>query len=831
MKAVVLAGGLGTRLHPLTISVPKPMVPVLNRPIMSYTVELLCRHNLKDVKALLYHQPDVIKNYFRDGSDFGVKMSYVEADKDLGTAGAVRLASDGKEPLLVISADLITDVDLSAAIAFHKKMRSQATIILTRVSNPLQYGIVITDKKGRVKKFLEKPSWSEVFSDTINAGIYILEPAVVELIPRDRPFDFSQDLFPLLLKKRKRLYGFIAGGYWEDIGKLDDYSKASRELLSGAGKFKPEGKKLPNSNIWVGEGAVISSKADLQGMGVIGGGTIVSDGAMLVDSTVGRGCKIGRGAYIRESILWDGAEVGAEARIERAVVGKRSKIGERSVIDEGVIIADGVLVEKDAQIKPYIKIWPGKVIEEGSVVSRSIVWRERWSKSLFGPYGITGICNVEITPEFAASVGAAYGSMLGKGTTITCSRDSHKASRMIYRALLSGVLSAGVNVSDLEMVPIPVNRYELRSLKSSGGFHVRKSPYDNEVIDIKFFDSNGMDIDSTKEKKVERLFFAENFLRTGVDENGEITFPFHRVAEAYKEGILNYLKKGEMKSCNLKVVIDYAFGAASQIFPSILGGLGLDVISINAHIDETKITKNKAQFDRSLDQLSQIVKSLNADLGIMLDTGGEKIFLCDERGNILDGSKVLGLMALTVLRGKKGAVIAVPVKESRVMEEIAKKYKGEVMRTKTSQRGMMEAAAQSKVAFLGEGLGGFIFPDFMPTFDGMLSACKLMESLCHNKVALSDLASEVPQIKVLKREVSCSPDQKGKVMRVLVEGPEADRVELIDGVKLWFGGDWILVLPDPMHPVIHLYAEAGTDKNAQLLLSRYISKIDSLKED
>jgi mannose-1-phosphate guanylyltransferase/phosphomannomutase len=558
----------------------------------------------------------------------------------------------------------------------------------------------------------------------------------------------------------------------------------------------------------------------------------VADGAILLNSTVGKNCRIGKNAYLRECILWDGVEIGNGAKLERTLLGRKAKVGDRASIEEGVVVGDSALIEKDVQIKPFIKIWPGKVIEEGSIVSRSVVWRERWSKSIFGPYGITGVCNVDITPEFAASVGAAYGSMLGKGARITSSRDSHKASRMIYRALISGVLSAGVDVSDLEMVPIPVNRFELRSLKSQGGFHVRKSPYDYEVLDIKFFDVNGGDIDSTREKKVERLFFGENFSRVSVDENGELTFPFHRVAEAYKEGVLNYLNRDILKNCGHKVVIDYAFGAASQIFPSILGELGLEVISINAHIDETKITKNKVEFDKSLDQLKHIVKSLGASLGIMLDTGGEKIFLCDERGNILDGSKTLAVMALLALKAKKNATIAVPIKESKVIDEIAKKYRGKVIRTRTSLRGMVESASAGKAEFIGESLGGFIYPDFMPSFDGMLSACKLIEELCREKSTLSDIESLVPPIKILKRDISCSPEQKGKVMRVLTDRSDgADRVELIDGIKLWYGEDWILILPDPIQPVIHIFVEATTDKNAQLLFNKYISKIDILKEE
>ncbi|MDD4179628.1 MAG: nucleotidyltransferase family protein, partial [Candidatus Margulisbacteria bacterium] len=216
MKAVVLAGGLGTRLHPLTVNLPKPMVPVVNRPMMEYVVDLLKKHKFKDITALLYHQPETIKNYFGDGAKFGVNLSYVEAKEDYGTAGAVKFAAQNfRSTFLVISADLITDFDLEAAVKYHKEKGALATLVLTRVTNPLPYGIVIQNKDGSVKHFLEKPSWSEIFSDTVNSGIYILEPEVFDFIPSGRSVDFSQDLLPALLAQGKPLYGYVADGMWK----------------------------------------------------------------------------------------------------------------------------------------------------------------------------------------------------------------------------------------------------------------------------------------------------------------------------------------------------------------------------------------------------------------------------------------------------------------------------------------------------------------------------------------------------------------------------------------------------------------------------------------
>ena len=234
MKAVILAGGFGTRLRPLTINLPKPMVPFANRPMMLHIVGLLKKHGFDDLVVILYHQPDAIRGYFGDGSDFGVKIEYVTSQEDLGTAGAVGLARASlQETFLVIAADIVTDIDLTKAVQYHREHKAAATITLSRVEDPLEYGIVITDPEGHVVRFLEKPSWGEVFSDTVNTGIYVLEPSVWDDIPEDKEVDFSKNLFPALLAHNQPLYGYIAPGYWRDVGNIREYKHAHGDLLKG----------------------------------------------------------------------------------------------------------------------------------------------------------------------------------------------------------------------------------------------------------------------------------------------------------------------------------------------------------------------------------------------------------------------------------------------------------------------------------------------------------------------------------------------------------------------------------------------------------------------
>jgi mannose-1-phosphate guanylyltransferase/phosphomannomutase len=817
MKGVILAGGLGTRMHPLTCDIPKPMLPFANKPIMQHSIELLAKHGITDIVVLLFHQPETIKKYFGDGSLFGVKLEYVIAPQNFGTAGAVKFAEQFlDDTFIVLSADVITDFDLEKVIEYHKGKQAKVTITLSRVENPLPYGIVVTDHDGRVKHFLEKPSWGEVITDTVNTGIYVISPLILREIPESREFDFSKDLFPKMLEAREPIYGYIASGYWNDIGGITEYGMSHGDIVNG---------KLTMTAERIGKNVTISPTAVLEGMVILGDNTVIGDDSFIENSVIGNDSDIGRGSRITEGIIWDNVVVGRDTVINRAVIASHSVIGAKSFLEEGSVIASNCFLGPETHIKPYVKVWPGKKVEEGSTVSTSIVWRERWTKKIFGSYGVTGICNVEITPEFASTLGAAFGVMLGKGAHVTTSRDPHKASRMIHRALLSGIMSAGVNVSDLENVPIPINRYELKALKSTGGVHVRKSPFDPQVIDIKFFDSIGMDLTPGKEKMIERMFFGEDFARVAMEDTGELSFPFFRVAEQYKDGFLHYVEKKAISERRPKFVIDYANGSSSQIFPSILGELGCEAIALNANVDESKITKTKDEFERSLTQMSQIVQTLHCDFGVMLDAGAEKVFLVDENGCILSGDDTLALFTFLTLKHNGKKVIATPVTSSRAIEEIAKGFKGKVIRTKTNSRALMEAAAIEDVSFVGERLGGYIYPNFQVSFDAMLSVAKLLEYMSKENRKISDVVADLPRTIMGKREVPCPNNLKGKVMRCLIEENAHNPVELIDGIKIYTKKDWALILPHTNIPSIRLSVEAGDEGAVHKMLDLYSDKI------
>jgi mannose-1-phosphate guanylyltransferase/phosphomannomutase len=808
------------------------MVPVLNRPMLAHIIELLKKHDFKELTIMLHYLPDSITGYFGDGSAFGVKIKYLRPEGDLGTAGCVKFAQKHlDDTFLVISGDVLTDFDLTKAVAFHKSKKAVATMVLTREVNPLQYGVVIASNEGRIERFLEKPSWGEVFSDTINTGIYVLEPSVLDSMPADKPVDFSKDLFPSLLKENKDLYGYTAEGYWKDVGNLDEYRLSHYDVLDGKVKINIMGRKvMVNDNeIMVGTDTKIEDGVDLDSEVVIGKNCVIEKGAVIGHSVLGDNVKIRAGANIYGSVIWDNVQIGRDARLKESVIGTNTQIGDKVVVQVGTVIADNCKIGPEAVIKAYIKIWPEKTVQEGATLSTSLVWGEKWNRELFGAYGVTGLANIEVTPEFATKVGAAYGAYLGKGSYIVTSRDPHIASRMIKRTMISGLIAAGVKVGDLQTNPLPVTRYAIGKEGEKGGIHVRISPFDSRLMDIKFLDANGADIPISQEKSIEQLFLREDFKRASLDEMGDITVPA-RSQEYYRTGFLKTINSEVLKSASYKTIIDYSYSSASIVFPPILGQLGMDVVSLNAYINPQKITKTESGFRSSLEQLSDIVTTLKADAGFLIDNGAEKVFLIDERGRIVPDNLALILVADLVMRTHKEGVIAVPIHVSSVIEELARKTNIKVKRTPTSPRQIMAEARNKDVIFVGDCNGGFIFPEFQPAFDAMYAIAKILELMSTENIHLNRLSRDIPSFEVVHKKLPCSWDNKGQTMRHALNEAKGKKAELIDGVKIFLKNGWVLMLPDPDEPFFHIWAESEDEKTAKDILKEYSDKVKKWQE-
>jgi mannose-1-phosphate guanylyltransferase/phosphomannomutase len=826
MRAVIMAGGFGTRLRPLTSEKPKPMVPVANRPMMEHIVRLLARHGFTDIVTLLYYQPGVITGHFGDGSDFGVKMRYVRPEGDLGTAGAVRYADTVGflgERTLVISGDVLTDLDLSAALEFHDERDAEATIVLTRVENPLAFGVVITRPDGRIERFLEKPTWGQVFSDTVNTGIYVLEPEVLARVPTGRAYDFSKDLFPLMLSKKAALYGHVAEGYWRDIGNSAEYATAHRDVLDGAVALDPPGEEraYPKGRVFLASGAAISGSAKVKGTVYLGEDAVVSGEASLEDCVIGARCEIGSGADVKRSVLWDDATIGRRATVTEAIVCERAVVGDRAVVEEDAIIASGARVGSRALVRTGLKVWPGKEVDPDAVLTESLVWGDRWRSELFTDAKVSGLANVELTPEFTARVGAAFGAVLGPGATVLAGRDASAATRMTHRALAAGLMSGGVNVHDLQHLPIPILRFRLATGGAQGGVHVKHAPDDPSRIDVIFFESDGTDLTTAKAKDIERLVAREDFHRAEFDSVGGIAFP-PRAAESYRTAFLAALDAELLRARRFRIVVDFANGGAAAILPSILGSLGCKAVVLNGYVEFGPTHRTAKETKEELRELRSAVRSFHADAGFLLDPGAECLTAVTNRGVVLAGDDLLvALLALVIERGGVSKV-AVPVVATRIAEELAE-GKANVLRVRNDHLGMMAAAEKSDIVIGTR--GGVIVPSFGPGVDAMYGLAHVLELLASDGRTLDEVWRSCPRPRVGRAVVPCPRRRMGRVMRRLMEATSDAPRLLVDGVRFDHRETTVTILPERQRAAFAVTAEHDDLKTARRTAREFASKV------
>ncbi len=525
MKAVIMAGGEGTRLRPQTSNLPKPMLPLVGRPMMEHIVSLLRRHGITDIVVTVAFLPNAIRSYFGDGSELGVRMVYATEETPLGTAGSVRNARDElTERFLVISGDVLTDIDLTSMLQFHEKNNALATLALCAVENPLEFGIVITREDGSIERFLEKPGWGQVFSDTINTGIYVLEPEIFDLIPEGRAVDFSAEVFPAVLEAGGPIFGYVANGYWEDVGTTAAYLKAHEDILDGKVEVDISGFEL-QPGVWLGKGSSVDPSARLSGPAFIGENCTIDEQAVIgAYTTIGANTRIAERAEVHHSVIGGNSYVGPAARVEGAVLGRSCDLRRGARCEPGSVVGEGCLIGAHADVRGDVKVYPYKVVEAGAQVQTSIVWESGGTRTLFGREGVRGIVNVDVSPELAVRLAKAWASSFEKGSVITTSRDTSRAARVIKRALMVGCNSVGVNVTDLEVATIPVTRHHIRTRGTQGGLTVRLSPDDPQSVAIRFFDSSGLDLSENEQRRIERLYHREEFRRVTAGDIGDIEF-------------------------------------------------------------------------------------------------------------------------------------------------------------------------------------------------------------------------------------------------------------------------------------------------------------------
>jgi mannose-1-phosphate guanylyltransferase / phosphomannomutase len=825
VKAVVMAGGEGTRLRPLTSNQPKPMVPIVGKPCMEHILELLREHGFEDVVITVAFLPQAIRSYFGDGTSIGLNLQYSVEESPLGTAGSVRLASDAlDETFLVISGDALCDIDLRQIVDFHKEKGAAVTIGLKSVENPLEFGIVVTDEDGKVERFLEKPSWGQVFSDTINTGIYVLEPEVLKHIPTDRPYDFSKELFPLLLEMGRPIYGYVCEGYWQDIGNLDQYRQANFDALDERVRLNVPGLKI-RGDVWIGEGVEIDDVEGVEGPAFIGNYARISPEASVGPYTIlGSATTLRERGRISRSVVDASCYIGRSAVVEGAIIGRNSDIRAHARIHEGVAIGDQVTIGDQSVIYPGVRIYPYKEVDYGAQIYESLIWESRGTTRVFAQDGVVGLVNVDLTPETALRFGASLGTALKRGARVVASRESAPAYRMIKRALISGLHSTGVNVADLRTLPAPVGKHLLKTQGYDAAFHVGASTTDPEAVQIRLFERPGVALSSEMQREVEKHFTRQELRRVPFGDVGSITYPA-RARESYASDLLTDLDTEAIKARGFRIVVDYGYSAGSFVLPLVLGPLGVEAVT--AHAFESDTGSTPGRLAETIDQAQRLVAAVTADFGAVFDRSAERIYLLDERGREIRPDQAL-LLYLKLLRGDGGKVVVPITATSQVEEVVGDRF--QVVRTPASLPELTRAAAGDGVVFAGAPGGGYVFPGFLPAYDAIAALCKLLELLAPVGDPLSKLVAELPRPTLVHRQVQCPWALKGAVMRVLNERYADGNVDTTDGIKIFDSRGWVQVLPDGDEPTIHLYAEGETPADSEELETELRTLVTDLIE-
>ena len=832
MKAVIMAGGQGTRLRPLTSDQPKPMIPIVNAPCMEHIVKLLARHGFTEIAVTLQFMPDEIRDYFGDGSEWGVDMRYSVEDAPAGTAGSVKMAEEQLglegERLLIISGDALTDADLSRLVEFHEEKGSEATMVLKSVENPLDFGIVITEEDGRISRFLEKPAWGQVFSDTVNTGIYLLEPSATTEIPdpEEGEYDFSKELFPKLLDAGRPLYGYITEDYWEDIGTLEQFAGAQRDVLDGRVQgVRPPGTRL-RENIYVGRRALVDDD-ELEGPVVIGENVRVDEGARIgAYSVIADNVVVSAGATVERSVIAEGTYIGEGAQLVDTLVGRNSYVQARARILERSALGDDVIVGEGATIAPEVKVYPHKTIETGAHVTQSLIYETMGLRTVFKRGVVSGKFNVDVTPEFVTRLASSFGTTLDPGAVVTLGRDSTLAAQVAKRAMTAALLGTGINIRDLRAAHAGVVRHDVLAGKSSAGAHVRAGT-DPDDVEILFFSADATPITEGDERSIEKAFVREEYRRAYGGDIGQLIYP-GRVVEQFVERLERAVDRE--KTSGATIVVDFCGGVADLVASRVFSRLGVSAVVMEGFANANAVGEaGRMNLEESIERVARIVPTVEAAFGAVVGPEAEYVQFVDDKGESVPPDVMLA--CLIDQMHPRSAVL--PINLSREYERLVESGEGtvEMSRTGLSNVAIKAAGIGADLASLAD--GRYIFPAFLPAPDCFITLARALEVF--REMPLSSVRQKFgDSFDHVERElIECPWSAKGRVMRGLAEkfGGDPDAI-LAEGVLVNVEEGWVLMLPDPDSPVFYVYAESGEDGGRPAeIMEEYVDLVKSLIDD
>jgi mannose-1-phosphate guanylyltransferase/phosphomannomutase len=544
---------------------------------------------------------------------------------------------------------------------------------------------------------------------------------------------------------------------------------------------------------------------------------------------IGNSVTLRERARVSRSIVDSSTYLGRSTVVEGAIIGRACDIRAHARVHEGVAIGDEVTIGNESEIMPGVRIYPFKEVDTGSHIYESLIWESRGTARVFGKNGVSGLVNVDLTPDIAVRLAAAFGTALKRGARVVASREGTSACRMIKRAMISGLSSTGVAVADLRIIPAGVARHLVKSEGFEAGFHVGISPSDPEAIRIQFFEQPGIEMSLDLQKEVEKHFTRGELRRVASSEVGAIRYPA-RVRESYASDLLETIDVDAVRARSFRIVVDYGFSASSYVLPLVLGPLGVEAVAAHAFPTDGDGVGAAGGLGDSIGQAKRLVSAVGADLGAVFDRAGERVYLIDEQAHEIPVEQALLLyLRLIGSSGRQGR-LAFPVTVTRQVDRLVEGSGLEIVRTPASLQDLTKAAAQDGVIFAGALGGGYVFPDFLLGYDAVTSLAKLLELLAPVDRPISELVAELPAPTIVHRQLPCPWALKGLVMRILNERLTGREVDLTDGIKVFSDAGWAQVLPDPDEPLLHLYAEGDSTEASEELARELLGMVEEIEQ-
>ncbi len=771
MRAIIMAGGEGSRLRPLSLGHPKPMTSLLGRPVLHHIVDLLKAHGITQICMTLCHHPEDIMGYFGDGSAHGVSITYFVEEAPLGTAGGVKACRQwlGEEDFLVMAGDCICDLNLSEAILFHQNQGGQATLVLHPHKTPLEYGLVHLDSQGRITHFLEKPTWGQVMTNLVNTGIYILSPNLLEGVPEGEVYDFGKDLFPSLLREGTPIYGSVLSGYWRDMGDCHSYLNCCSDIIHGKVKMAVEGEKIgrgiwsqspvpPDVTLiapcWIGKNVRLASHS------IIGPHVVLEEG-----------CSIGKGAMVQRSVLLAGSGLEESATAYGGILCPRATMGVGAVLHRGGVLGEGARAERGATIMEEVRIWPHRSTPRGERIHRSIVGGERPQPLEFGDGGIIrGTLGEDMEVNQLMVLGslvAGWGQIL-----LGCSGDG---GRILSQAFASGVGSAGGQVV----------------------FHRLQSPAQASWL----VDRQQMELSLFVEQEGERCYLhlvgAEGLpLPRGTQRKLEQGLRLGEVVRVAAQGL------GGMSSLAVRPQ-DYARDVAHRT----------PLYRIPLHAVTVAVTGETAG-DNALRQALTAVGCTvltgwrHGVPSFSVTHGGMRLVAREESGAEIEGGQLLALVTLIEMENGEGRV-AVPPSATAAVELVGAGFGGTVLRLGRDGR----EAEQ-------------LYRSLPWLRDGVFACVRIASRMAMTGEGLCDLLKKIPRLTTQRREVPVRGG-RGQVMEGLV-GEDDQRNSGGEGVRFHTRGGWVYLAPLSRREALQVVAEGVDMEVSAQLCDHYAAHIQTI---